>query len=60
VFEKFYRAKSDAVQAISGTGLGLAISHEVARLHGGDIRLESTPGKGSTFTVELPLPSGAE
>ena len=54
VFEKFYRATSDEVQTIRGTGLGLAIAREVARLHGGDIRLESEPSKGSTFVVELP------
>jgi two-component system phosphate regulon sensor histidine kinase PhoR len=54
VFEKFYRATSDQVQTIKGTGLGLAIAREVARLHGGDIRLESELSKGSTFVVELP------
>ena len=54
VFEKFYRATSDEVQMTTGTGLGLAIAREVARLHGGDIRLESEPSKGSTFLVELP------
>jgi signal transduction histidine kinase len=56
VFEKFYRAVSDNVQTIAGTGLGLAIAREVARLHGGDIRLESEPAKGSKFVVELPRP----
>ncbi|MEW6200122.1 MAG: ATP-binding protein [Planctomycetota bacterium] len=55
VFEKFYRAASDAVQSVTGTGLGLAIAREVARLHGGDIQLQSTLGKGSVFTIELPL-----
>ncbi len=55
VFDKFYRAASDAVQMVTGTGLGLAIAREVARLHGGEISLESELGKGSTFTVELPL-----
>ena len=54
IFEKFYRAADDAVQAVPGTGLGLAIAREVARLHGGDIRVKSELGKGSTFTVELP------
>jgi signal transduction histidine kinase len=54
VFEKFYRATSDEVQMITGTGLGLAIAREVARLHGGDIRLESELSKGSKFIVELP------
>ena len=57
VFDKFYRATSDDVQSIAGTGLGLALAREVARLHGGDIRLDSRLGEGSTFTVELPLPS---
>jgi signal transduction histidine kinase len=55
VFEKFYRASNDKVQAVAGTGLGLAIAREVARLHGGDIHLQSEPGQGSTFTVELPV-----
>jgi PAS domain S-box-containing protein len=54
VFEKFYRATSDAIRDIPGTGLGLAIAREVARVHGGDIRLQSEPGRGSTFSVELP------
>lgn len=54
VFEKFYRGAATN-SGIPGTGLGLAIAREVARLHGGDIHLESTPGKGSTFTVDLPL-----
>lgn len=57
VFEKFYRSAADAVQQITGTGLGLALAREVARLHGGDIRLTSTLGQGSTFTIELPLPA---
>ncbi len=55
VFEKFYRAADQAVQAVPGTGLGLALAREVARLHGGDIFLESEKGKGSVFTLELPL-----
>jgi two-component system phosphate regulon sensor histidine kinase PhoR len=60
VFDKFYRASNDAVQKITGTGLGLAIAREVARLHGGDILLESELGQGSTFTVELPLAATAD
>ena len=55
VFDKFYRAASDAVQETTGTGLGLAIAREVARLHGGDILLESALGEGSTFKVVLPV-----
>jgi len=57
VFDKFCRAAHEAVQPVPGTGLGLAIAREVARLHGGEIRLRSELGQGSTFIVELPLPA---
>lgn len=60
IFDKFYRATSDSVQAIPGTGLGLAIAREVARLHGGDISVQSEVGKGSQFTLELPVPASGE
>lgn len=55
VFEKFYRAQDEEVTQLPGTGLGLAIARETARAHGGDIELESELGKGSTFTVSLPI-----
>ncbi|MBN1513789.1 MAG: two-component sensor histidine kinase, partial [Phycisphaerae bacterium] len=54
-FEKFYRSKDTRASQIKGSGLGLAISREVARLHGGDITVESEYGTGSTFTFVLPL-----
>lgn len=54
VFEKFYRSENRDLRGIKGTGLGLAIAREVARLHGGDVHLESKVNEGSTFTVELP------
>jgi two-component system phosphate regulon sensor histidine kinase PhoR len=55
VFDKFYRSKDPQAAGIKGSGLGLAISREVARLHGGDITAESELGKGSTFTLTLPI-----
>ncbi len=55
VFEKFFRSTDPRVQEQTGTGLGLALAHEVVRLHGGKIEVESEIDKGSTFTVHLPL-----
>lgn len=54
VFEKFYRAADRRIDGITGSGLGLALAREIVRLHGGDITLDSEPGKGSTFTLTLP------
>ncbi|UCE55433.1 MAG: HAMP domain-containing protein [Desulfobacterales bacterium] len=52
IFERFYRC--DPSRSQSGTGLGLSFSQTVARAHGGDITVVSTPNQGSTFTVTLP------
>ena len=52
IFDPFVTTKSD------GTGLGLSISYGIVREHGGSLTVESTPGHGATFTVELPVEAG--
>jgi signal transduction histidine kinase len=54
VFERFYRAKDPRVAKSTGSGLGLALTREVARLHGGDVTVQSELDKGSTFTFTVP------
>lgn len=57
VFERFFRVDPARSRATGGTGLGLAIVKHVAANHGGEVRLWSQPGTGSTFTLRLPLTS---
>ncbi len=54
IFERFYRASGPSQKAIPGLGMGLYIVAEIVKRHGGTITVESTVGKGSTFTVTLP------
>jgi two-component system, cell cycle sensor histidine kinase and response regulator CckA len=56
IFDPFFTTK----QAVSGSGLGLSVCHGIITEHGGNIYVESTPGKGSIFTIELPIATGEQ
>ena len=55
IFEKFYRAEDSLVHETKGSGLGLSLVKHIMEAHGGTVEVESTPGKGSTFTLVLPV-----
>jgi signal transduction histidine kinase len=55
IFEKFYRTGDPLVHNTKGSGLGLSLVRHITHAHGGEVEVESTPGKGSKFTLSLPL-----
>jgi two-component system phosphate regulon sensor histidine kinase PhoR len=54
IFERFYVVDKSRSRKLGGTGLGLSIVKHIAQVHGGYVTVESTPGRGSTFTIHLP------
>jgi signal transduction histidine kinase len=60
VFDEFHRAGNARLHERAGTGLGLTIARKIARDLGGDIEIQSTLGRGSTFTVTIPVPPSTE
>jgi signal transduction histidine kinase len=55
IFEKFYRISTPENQRIPGTGLGLTLVDHIVKAHEGSMRVDSAPGRGSTFSILLPL-----
>jgi len=55
LFQEFSQAEATTAQQFGGTGLGLAITRKLARMMGGDVTVASEPGRGSVFTLSLPM-----
>ncbi len=60
IFERFYRVDYGRSREMGGTGLGLSVVRHIATAHGGNVRVWSSPGQGSTFTLRLPARQPAE
>ncbi len=60
IFNPFHRIDTGDTRSTGGVGLGLGLAKEIVTLHGGKMQVESTPGKGSTFTVTFPKPIGRD
>jgi len=58
IFDRFHRVSTGLRHDVRGSGLGLAIVKHIAEAHGGSVAVDSEPGKGSTFSIRLPLESG--
>jgi signal transduction histidine kinase len=55
IFEEFQQVDNSSTRKKGGTGLGLAISRKIVEMHGGTIAVESEPGAGATFRIDLPI-----
>ena len=55
IFERFYRARQARGTNVRGSGIGLSLVKHIAEAHGGRVTVESEPGKGATFIVDIPL-----
>src|SRR5581483_4225286 len=58
LFERFHRVVGAQLRSHEGSGIGLALVAELAAVHGGEVGVDSTPGRGSTFTVRIPIGTG--